>query len=166
LLPGKLLPVVAIHPLVGSRANRLSRVEPSAGTAQPHTRCGSSKPRAPLEYPIRELPTGKDQEPLTTLGEGSNNLQLRAQSPPLLQAVYHVGKHGRVTRNPQQLEDQVPLECKSQVMHLNLSQSHSRCATKQRDKWRGCSLAQRMSQGLKCASFDPKPGHRLFKVKG
>jgi hypothetical protein len=80
---------------------------------------------------------GKDQEPLTTLGEGSNNLQLQAQSPPLLQAVYRVGKHERVTRNPQQLEDQVPLECNSQVMHLNLTQSHSRCATKQRDEWRG-----------------------------
>jgi hypothetical protein len=47
---------------------------------------------------------------------------LRAQSPPLLQAVYRVGKHGRVTRNPQQLEDQVPLECNSHVMHLNLTQ--------------------------------------------
>jgi hypothetical protein len=69
-------------------------------------------------------PAGKDQEPLTTLGEGSNNLQLRAQSPPLLQAVYHVGKLGRVTRNPQQLKDQVPLEYNSQVMHLNLTQSH------------------------------------------
>jgi hypothetical protein len=79
-------------------------------------------------------PVGKDQEPLTILGEGSNNLQLRAQSPPLLQAAYRVGKHGRVTRNPQQLEEQVPLECNSQVMHLNLTQSHSRCATKQRDK--------------------------------
>jgi hypothetical protein len=67
-------------------------------------------------------PMGKDQEPLTTLGEGSNNLQLRSQSPPLLQAIYRVGKHGRVTRNPQQLEDQVPLKCNSQVMHLNLTQ--------------------------------------------
>jgi hypothetical protein len=83
---------------------------------------------------------GKDQEPLTTLGEGSNNLQLRAQSPPLLQAVYRVGKHGRVTRNPGQLEEQVPLECNSQVMHLNLTQSRSRYATMQRDEWRCCSL--------------------------
>jgi hypothetical protein len=69
-----------------------------------------------------QTPTGKDQEPLTTLGEGSNNLQLRAQSSPLLQAVYRVGKHGRATRNPQQLDDQVPLKCNSQVMHLNLTQ--------------------------------------------
>jgi hypothetical protein len=65
---------------------------------------------------------GKDQEPLTTLGEGSNNLQLWAQSPPLLQAVYRVGKHGRATRNSQQLKDQVSIECNSQVMHLNLTQ--------------------------------------------
>jgi hypothetical protein len=28
-----------------------------------------------------------------------------------------------MTRNPQQLEDQVPLECNSQEMHLNLTQS-------------------------------------------
>jgi hypothetical protein len=67
LLPGKLLPVVAIHPLVGSRANRLSRVEPSAGAAQPHTRWGSSKPRAPLEYPICELPRGRIKNPLQHL---------------------------------------------------------------------------------------------------
>jgi hypothetical protein len=72
-------------------------------------------------------PAGKDQEPLTTLGEGSNNLQLRAQSPPLLQAVYRIGKHGRVTRNPQQLEDQVPLECNYQAMHLNLTQDVQLC---------------------------------------
>jgi hypothetical protein len=69
-----------------------------------------------------QTPTGKDQEPLTILGEGSNNLQLRAQSPPLLQVVYRVGKHEREKRNPQQLEDKVPLECNSQVMHLNLTQ--------------------------------------------
>jgi hypothetical protein len=67
LLPSKLLPVVAIHPLVGSRANRLSRVETSASTAQSHTRWGSSKPRAPLEYPIRELPRGRIKNPLQYL---------------------------------------------------------------------------------------------------
>jgi hypothetical protein len=49
LLPGKLLLVVAMHPLDGSRANQQSRVEPSTGAAHPLTRWGSSKPRAPLE---------------------------------------------------------------------------------------------------------------------
>jgi hypothetical protein len=98
---------------------------------------------------------GKDQEPLTILSEGSNNLQLRAQSPPLLQAIYRVGKHGKVTSNPQQLKDQVPLEYNSQVMHLNLTQSHSRCATKQRYEWRGCSLAQSVPQYLKCVRENP-----------
>jgi hypothetical protein len=49
LLLGKLLLVVAMHPLDGSWANQLSRVEPSAGAAHPLTRWGSSKPRAPLE---------------------------------------------------------------------------------------------------------------------
>jgi hypothetical protein len=49
LLPGKLLLVVAMHPLDGSRANQLSRVESSAGAVHPLTRWGSSKPRAPLE---------------------------------------------------------------------------------------------------------------------
>jgi hypothetical protein len=38
LLPGKLLLVVAMHPLDGSRANQLSRVELSAGAAHPLTR--------------------------------------------------------------------------------------------------------------------------------
>jgi hypothetical protein len=67
LLPGKLLPIVAIHLLIGSRANRLSRVEPSAGAAQLHTRWGSSKPRASLEYPIYELPRGRIKNPLQHL---------------------------------------------------------------------------------------------------
>jgi hypothetical protein len=107
-------------------------------------------------------PVGKDQEPLTTLGEGSNNLQLRAQSPPMLQAVYRVGKHGRVTRNPQQLEDQVSLECNSQAMHLNLTQSHSRYAANQRDEWRGCSLAQSMSLSLKMCKSYPKTPDILY----
>jgi hypothetical protein len=49
LLPGKLLLVVTMHPLDGSRANQLSRVEPSAGATHPLTRWESSKSRAPLE---------------------------------------------------------------------------------------------------------------------
>jgi hypothetical protein len=49
LLPSKQLLIVAMHPLDGSRANQLSRVEPSAGVALSLTRWGSSKPRAPLE---------------------------------------------------------------------------------------------------------------------
>jgi hypothetical protein len=49
LLPGKLLFVVAMHPLDGSRANQLPRVEPSVGATHPLTRWGSSKTRAPLE---------------------------------------------------------------------------------------------------------------------
>jgi hypothetical protein len=44
LLPGKLLLIVVMHPLDGSRANQLSRVELSAGAAHPLTRWGSSKP--------------------------------------------------------------------------------------------------------------------------
>jgi hypothetical protein len=38
LFPGKLLLVVAMHPLDGSRANQLLRVEPSAGATHPLTR--------------------------------------------------------------------------------------------------------------------------------
>jgi hypothetical protein len=72
LLPGKLLLVVAMHPLDGSRANQLSRVEPSAGAAHPLTRWGSSKPWALLEYPIRKLPRGRIKNPSQSLSEGSN----------------------------------------------------------------------------------------------
>jgi hypothetical protein len=38
LLSGKLLLIVAMYPLDESRANQLSRVEPSAGAAHPLTR--------------------------------------------------------------------------------------------------------------------------------
>jgi hypothetical protein len=48
-LPGKLLLVVVMHPLDGSIANQLSRVEPSMGAAYPLTRWGFSKPHASLE---------------------------------------------------------------------------------------------------------------------
>jgi hypothetical protein len=44
LLPGKLLLIVAMHPLDRSQANQLSRVEPLTGAAHPLTRWGSSKP--------------------------------------------------------------------------------------------------------------------------
>jgi hypothetical protein len=162
LLPGKLLPVVAIHPLVGSRVNRLSRVEPLAGVAQPHTRWGSSKPRAPLEYPICELSWRRIKNPLQHLVRAPtiSNCELnhlRCSKPSTASGV---------TRNPQQLEDQVPLECNSQVMHLNLTQSHSRCATKQRDEWRGCSLLKVCLNISNMQERTPKPDHYLFIAKG
>jgi len=42
----KLVLVVAIHPLDGSRANWHSKAKPSASAAHPLTRWGSSKPQA------------------------------------------------------------------------------------------------------------------------
>ena len=42
LLAGKLVPVVAIHPLGGSRANRHHTPNPQSGVAQTNTRWGST----------------------------------------------------------------------------------------------------------------------------
>ena len=65
LLPGKLVLVVAIHPLDGSRANWQSKAKPSAGAAHPLTRWGSSKPRAIHQSSQLRSPAGKAKEPLT-----------------------------------------------------------------------------------------------------
>jgi hypothetical protein len=47
--------IVAMHQLVGSRANWLSRVKPSAGAAHPLIRWGSSKPWALALDPLGPL---------------------------------------------------------------------------------------------------------------
>ena len=66
LLAGKLVPVVAIHPLGGSRANRHHTPNPQSGAAQP-TQDGDPQAMSnPLEYllaPCREKVNNPSQSP-------------------------------------------------------------------------------------------------------
>jgi hypothetical protein len=73
LVATKLVPVVVMYPLNGSRANWLSRVKPSAGAAHPLLRWGSSKPRALLEL-LFAIPTGRAQCPSQSFFGASHNL--------------------------------------------------------------------------------------------
>jgi hypothetical protein len=66
LLAGKLVPVVAIHPLGGSRANRHHTPNPQSGAAQPTQNGDPQATHNPLEY-ILALHRRKGQEPLTII---------------------------------------------------------------------------------------------------
>ena len=65
LLPGKLVLVVAIHPLDGLQANWQSKAKPSARAAHPLTIWGCSKPRAIHQSSQLRSPARKAQESLT-----------------------------------------------------------------------------------------------------
>ena len=71
--------VVAIHQLVGSRANERYKAQPSAGAAQPLTRRDPQATSNPIEMLFATLPQGKLKNPLqiTLIGAGDNHL------PPL-----------------------------------------------------------------------------------
>ena len=79
LLIGKLVHVVAIHQLDGSRANGRYKAHPSAGAAQPLTRRDPQATSNPIEMPFATLPQGKLKNPLqlSLIGAGDNHL------PPL-----------------------------------------------------------------------------------
>ena len=119
LLAGKLLLVVAIHSLGGSRANWHHTPNPQQGATQPtqdedHTSHEQST-RVPFGSPPR-----KCQEPLTitTIGAGDNQQPLlddpryskpsRWRQPPRVTSE-SIAKH----------EHQVPLDAITQAMHLD-----------------------------------------------
>jgi hypothetical protein len=163
LLPGKLLLVVAMHPLDESRANQLSRVEPSAGAAHPLTRWGSSKPRAPLEYPIRELSRGRIKNPSQSLGDDSNKSPIASSITTAAPRCLGCRETPKSNKQSQPTRGSSATRCKSLS---NALESHSislEYATKQGDKWRKCSIAQSMPQVFRSArGRPPKPSHHLF----
>ena len=64
LLAGKLVSVVAIHPLRGSHANRHHMPNPQSGAAQP-TQDGDHTNHMQITRVAFGAPPGKAQEPLT-----------------------------------------------------------------------------------------------------
>ena len=78
MLDGKLVPVVAIHSLGGSRANRHHTPNPQSGVAQPTQDDDHTSHEQFTRVPFGS-PSGKGQEPLTitTIGVGDKHL------PPL-----------------------------------------------------------------------------------
>jgi hypothetical protein len=66
LLAGKLVPIVVIHPLGGSRTNRHHTSNPQPGAAQP-TQVGDPQATSNLLEYLLALHRGKGQEPLTNI---------------------------------------------------------------------------------------------------
>ena len=76
LLAGKLVPIMAIHPLGGSHANRHHMPNPQSGAAQP-TQDGDHTSHAQSTRVVFGAPSGKAQEPLTNHRQvAKNNRQL------------------------------------------------------------------------------------------
>jgi hypothetical protein len=149
LLPGKLVLIVAIHPLDGSRANWHFKAKPSADATLQHKMRILQAMSNPLEQPIVISCREGSRTPHKSIGEAPNNLQSRAQ--------YHrCSKPFRTSGNTQeqqaihsQLKGSSVTRCNSQS---NALESHSISlgrTIKQRDEWKGCSLAQSMSQVFK-----------------
>jgi hypothetical protein len=89
LLADKLVSVVAIHPLGGSRANRHHTPNPQPGAAQPTQDGDPQARRNPLELLFVRSPTRKAQEPLTThRSELKKNTTLRSM---ILAVPSHLG---------------------------------------------------------------------------
>jgi hypothetical protein len=78
LLPGKLVPVVAIHPLGGSCANRYHMPNPQSGAAQLTQDGDHTSHEQSTRVPFRS-PPGEGQEPLTITMIGAGDKHL----PPL-----------------------------------------------------------------------------------
>ena len=119
MLTSKLVPIVAIHSLRGSRANRHHTPNPQLGASQPtqdkdHT---SHEQSTRLHF---GSPTGKGQEPLTiTMIEARDN-----HLPPLddPHSLSHLGggNHQEKQANPTTKHNhQVSLDAITQAMHLD-----------------------------------------------
>ena len=74
LLTGKLVSIVVIHPLGGSRTNRHHMPNPQSGIAQPTQDGDHTSHEQSTRVPFGS-PPGKGQEPLTitTIGVGDNH---------------------------------------------------------------------------------------------
>jgi hypothetical protein len=77
LLAGKLVPVVVIHSLRGSRTNRHHTPNPQLGVAQATQDENHTSYEQSTRVPFGS-PSGKGQEPLTiaTIGAGDKNIPL------------------------------------------------------------------------------------------
>ncbi len=102
MLPGKLLPVVAVHPLYVPRRMALSANTQQRGSQGTITRWGPSRPRIPLEQPICELPRGRLKNPsqyLLLIGGGHSH-QIPSPINPITKPS-RCRETPRVTRLPQ-----------------------------------------------------------------
>ena len=126
LLACKLVPVVTIHSLGGSRANRYHTPNPQPGAAQPtqdedHTSYEQST-RVPFGSP-----SGKDQEPLTITTIGAKDKHLPPLNDAPITGPSRCRQTPRVTRSPPaQITQLVPQDARQLSNALEALQSHSK----------------------------------------
>ena len=135
LLVDKLVPVVAIHSLGGSRANRHHTPNWQPGVAQP-TQDGDHTNHAQSTRVAFGAPLGKAQEPLTitTIRTGDNHLPL-FNDPPIT-GLSRCRQTPRVTRSsPAQIAQLAPQDARTLSNALEALQSHSNDEIKCASEW-------------------------------
>jgi hypothetical protein len=92
LLDGKLVPVVAIHPLGGSHANRHHTSNPQPGVAQP-TQNRDHTSHVQSTRVAFGAPPGKTQEPLTITGRWPRIITNSCHNSSAAPSRLGIGKH-------------------------------------------------------------------------
>ena len=125
-LAGKVVPIVAIHSLGGSRANRHHTPNPQSGAAQPTQDGDHTSPEQFTRVAFGALP-GKAQEPLTITMIGSRDDHLPSLDDPPITGLSRCWQTPRVTRSPPaQIAQLVPQDARTLSSALVALQSHSR----------------------------------------
>ena len=126
LLAGKLVPVVTIHPLGGSRTNWHHTPNPQSGAAQP-TQDGDHTSHEQSTRVAFGAPPGKAQEPLTITMIRAEDNHLPSLDDPPITRLSRCWQTPKVTRSPPaQIAQLVPQDARSLSNALEALQSHSR----------------------------------------
>ena len=137
MLAGKLVHVVAIHSLGGSRPYRHHTPNPQSGAAQPTQDEDHTSHEQFTKVPFGS-PPGKGKEPLTitTIGAGDNH------HPPLDDPRCSKPSRWRqpprvTTKSAAKHKHQVPLDAITQAMHLDSLPISQRYLINDGDEWEG-----------------------------
>ena len=126
LLAGKLVPVVTIHPLGGSRTNWHHTPNPQLGAAQP-TQDGDHTSHEQSTRVAFGAPPGKAQEPLTIIMIRARDNHLPSFNDPPITGPSRCRQTPRVIRTPQAQNAQlVPQDARILSNALEALQSQSR----------------------------------------
>ena len=126
LLAGKLVLIVAIHPLGGSRANWHHTPNPQSGATQPTQDEDHTSHDQSTRVAFGSLP-GKAQEPLTITMIGAKDNHLPPLDDPPITGPSRCRQTPRVIRSPPtQIAQLVPQDARTLSNALEALQSHLR----------------------------------------
>jgi hypothetical protein len=141
LLAGKLVPIVTIHSLGGSRAYRHHTPNPQSGTAQPTQDEDPQVTCNPLEYLLALCRVKVKNPSQSPQSESKTIITLRLMilaTPSHLGGGNHQEKQANSTVKH---NHQVPLDAITQVIHLDSLLISQRCWINDGDEWKGFGLA-------------------------